>query len=105
MRLTSHLALSMNPAALAGLRAAAEAAELSDSAWVRVQVARGYEGLLAGAPQPPPLGEYRGSAAARRLLVIRCLPQDNERAKALAAARGVSVSHMVRDMVARSLAG
>lgn len=105
VRLSSHLALSMNPAALAGLRSLAEASGVSDSAWVRAQVSDAFSGLLAGAVQPPPLGEYRGSAAARRLLVIRCLPEDNDRAKLLATARGVSVSHMVRDMIARSLAG
>lgn len=100
--LSDHLALYMHPAALDAVRAAALRDGVSDSAWVRGEIERGHAGLLRGEQQPEPHGEHRGLTSTRKLLVIRCAPEDKARAKTLAEARGLSMSHMVRDMAYRA---
>lgn len=102
MVLSGHMVFFMNPGAVERLKVVSGGTPGLAGAWIRDAIDAAWEGLQRGDPQPEPLGERRGSLSTRRQISIRCAPQHIERAQAVAAARGVSVSRMLRDIITRA---
>lgn len=102
MVLSGHMVFFMNPGAVERLKAVSGGTPGLAGAWIRDAIDAAWEGLRRGDPQPEPLGERRGSSSTRRQISIRCAPEHIERAQAVAAARGVSVSRMLRDIITRT---
>lgn len=102
MPLNRHMVFFMNPGAVERLRDVSDAEGITAGAWVRDAIDAAWKGLDAQERQPEPMGERRGSAETRRQVSIRCAPEHLDRARAVAAARGVSISRMLRDIIARA---
>jgi len=79
----------------------AEDCGITAAQWLRARLAREWLAWAAGKPQPAPLGEYRGTTDMRYTFATRCTPLERAQAKELADARGMTVSHMVRDEITR----
>jgi hypothetical protein len=100
MELDKHMVILANPEVVATFHRLVPKQERSN--WIRERIAEEHGAWRRGAKQPQPIGEYRGTRANRQTITIRCSDDDQRLASELAAARRVSVSKMVRDMIARA---